>query len=126
MRCAVMSRAGRVLANDRLLLSKDEANELRLNLETDGGRLLQGGIISADGDLSAASQDLLRQFLGCIPVLSPHPKSLSLGARDFEFWLPSPLGRRVGDEGGSEICKTGMHPFFAVWGMSDVTLTITR
>jgi hypothetical protein len=77
MRCAVISWAGQVLANGRLLLSKDEAGELRLNLETDGGRLLQGGIVSPDGDLSAASQDLFRQF-------------------------------------------------FAAWGMSDVTLNITR
>jgi hypothetical protein len=36
----------------------------------------------------------------------PHPKSLSHGERDFEFWLPSPTGRRVGDEGGSQIYST--------------------
>jgi hypothetical protein len=33
--------------------------------------------------------------------MRPHPKSLSQGERDFEFHLPSPPGRRVGDEGGS-------------------------
>jgi hypothetical protein len=76
MRCAVVSRAGQVLANGRLLLSPNEAGELRLNLETDGGRLIEGGIVTPDGDMSAASQDLFRQF-------------------------------------------------FAVWGMSDLKLTVT-
>jgi hypothetical protein len=62
MRCSVISRAGQVLANGRLLLSKNEAGELRLDLETDGGRLIQGGIIDEDGDMAIASQDLFRQF----------------------------------------------------------------
>jgi hypothetical protein len=66
-----------VLANGRLLLSQDKAGELWLNLETDDGRLLQGRVVSSDGDLSTARQDLFCQF-------------------------------------------------FAVWGMSDVTLNITR
>ena len=76
MRCAVISRAGQVLANGYLILQKNEDGELRLDLKTDGGRLLQGGIIGADGDMTSASQTLFRQF-------------------------------------------------FEVWGMSDVTLTVT-
>jgi hypothetical protein len=76
MRCAVVSRAGQVLANGRLRLSTNEAGEQQLNLETDGGRVIQGGIVTPDGDLSAASQDLFKQF-------------------------------------------------FSVWGMSDLTLTVT-
>ena len=76
MRCAVISRAGQVLANGYLILHKNEDGELRLDLETDGGRLLQGGTIGADGDMTSASQALFRQF-------------------------------------------------FEVWGMSDVTLTVT-
>jgi hypothetical protein len=75
MRCAVVSRAGQVLANGRLLLQKTE-DGVRLDLETDGGRLIQGGMVGEDGDLAAASQGLFRQF-------------------------------------------------FEVWGMSDLTLTVT-
>lgn len=62
MRCAVVSRAGQVLAKGRLLLQTNENGELRLDLETDGGRLIQGGVVEADGDLSSASQGLFRQF----------------------------------------------------------------
>lgn len=76
MRCAVISRAGQVLANGYLILHKNEDGELRLDMETDGGRLLQGGIIGDDGDMTSASQALFRQF-------------------------------------------------FEVWGMSDVTLTVS-
>ncbi|MDX2213678.1 MAG: hypothetical protein SFY66_10335 [Oculatellaceae cyanobacterium bins.114] len=76
MRCAVISRAGQVLANGYLMLHREEDGELRLDLQTDGGRLLQGGIIEPDGDMTSASQTLFRQF-------------------------------------------------FEVWGMSDVTLTVT-
>ena len=76
MRCAVISRAGQVLANGHLVLHKGDDDELRLNLKTDGGRLLTGGVIDADGDMTAASKALFRQF-------------------------------------------------FEVWGMSDLTLTVT-
>ena len=62
MRCAISSRAGQVLARGRLLLHKGDDGELRLNLQTDGGRLLQGGIIDPDGDMTSASEALFRQF----------------------------------------------------------------
>jgi len=62
MRCAVVSRAGQTLANGRLLLYREDNGELRLDLQTDGGRLIQGGIVDADGDMSVASELLARQF----------------------------------------------------------------
>ncbi|WAL61361.1 hypothetical protein [Thermocoleostomius sinensis] len=76
MRCAIISRAGQVLANGSLLLKQDDNGEWRLHLKTDGGKLIQGGVIGPDGDLTAASQILFRQF-------------------------------------------------FEIWGMSDLTLTVT-
>jgi hypothetical protein len=76
MRCVISSRSGQVLAHGRLMLHKDEEGQLRLDLETDGGRQIQGGIVGPDGDMAAASQGLFRQF-------------------------------------------------FAVWGMSDLSLTVT-
>ncbi len=76
MRCAIVSRAGQVLANGRLFIEKGENGELWLNLQTDRGRLIQGGMIDEDGDMTTASQALFQQF-------------------------------------------------FEVWGMSDVTLTVT-
>ncbi|HEY9859067.1 MAG TPA: hypothetical protein V6D16_06150 [Candidatus Obscuribacterales bacterium] len=62
MRCAISSRAGQVIAQGHLILDKDENGELRLNFQTDGGRVIQGGAIASDGDLTAASQELFRQF----------------------------------------------------------------
>lgn len=62
MRCAVSSRAGQVLARGRLILHKGDDGELRLDLQTDGGRLFQGGIIDSDGDMTSASVGLFRQF----------------------------------------------------------------
>lgn len=60
MRCAISSRAGQVLANGHLFIEKEENGELRLNLRTDRGKVIEGGIIEADGDLTAASQVLFR------------------------------------------------------------------
>lgn len=62
MRCTISSRADQVLANGHLLIQKDENGELRLSFRTDGGKLIQGGIIASDGDLTAASQELFRAF----------------------------------------------------------------
>lgn len=63
MRCAISSRAGQVLARGRLVLHKDDEGNLRLDLETDGGRLFEGGIIDPDGDMKSASEGLFRRFL---------------------------------------------------------------
>ncbi|MBD1930522.1 MULTISPECIES: hypothetical protein [Cyanophyceae] len=62
MRCVISSRAGQVLARGRLILHKSDDGELRLNLETEGGRLLEGGIIDPDGDMASASEVLFREF----------------------------------------------------------------
>jgi hypothetical protein len=62
MQCAVVSRAGQVLANVYLLPNQNEAGEWRLDLQTDGGRLIEGGMVGPDGDLTSASQVLFRQF----------------------------------------------------------------
>jgi hypothetical protein len=62
MQCSIISRAGQVLAKGRLIIHKEDDGALRLDMETNGGRLLQGGIIDASGDMAAASQVLFREF----------------------------------------------------------------
>lgn len=62
MRCAISSRAGQVLARGHLFIQKDESGELRLSFRTDGGKLIQGGTIDPDGDMTEASKVLFRQF----------------------------------------------------------------
>lgn len=62
MRCAISSSAGQVLARGRLLIQKDENGEQRLHFLSDGGKLITGGIIGEDGELSAASEELFRAF----------------------------------------------------------------
>ena len=62
MRCAILSRAGQVLANGRLVIQKEENGEFQLGFLTDGGKLIQGGTIDSDGDLTDASKVLFRQF----------------------------------------------------------------
>lgn len=59
MECAIISRAGQVLARGKLVL-KQEAGKTRLNLETRGGKLIEGGFVSEDGDLGAASEVLFQ------------------------------------------------------------------
>ncbi|MDB9529388.1 hypothetical protein PN498_25580 [Oscillatoria sp. CS-180] len=61
MRCTIVSRAGQVLAYGRLFISHQE-DGLRLNLETDRGRVLEGGLIGEDGDMTIASEILSEQF----------------------------------------------------------------
>ncbi|MFB8787869.1 MAG: hypothetical protein U7123_03290 [Potamolinea sp.] len=63
MRCAIISRAGQVLARGSLILHKGDNGELRLDLQTDGGKVIQGGMIGEDGDMTSASEVLFRQFL---------------------------------------------------------------
>ncbi|MEM7591459.1 MAG: hypothetical protein AAF383_08055 [Cyanobacteria bacterium P01_A01_bin.83] len=57
MECAIISRAGQVLARGKLKL-KEEAGKSRLMLETRGGKLIEGGLVDEDGDLGAASEVL--------------------------------------------------------------------
>jgi hypothetical protein len=62
MRCSIVSRAGQTLASGRFRISQGEDNQLYLDFESDRGRYIEGGLISEDGDLTSASQVLLRQF----------------------------------------------------------------
>lgn len=62
MRCAIVSRAGQIIANGRLLLHKNDVGEWRLDLQTDGGRIIQGGIVEPDGDMTTASKALFQGF----------------------------------------------------------------
>jgi len=57
MECAIISRAGQVLARGVLKL-QSEKGKTRLNLETRGGKLIEGGFVGEDGDLGAASEVL--------------------------------------------------------------------
>ena len=62
MRCTISSRAGQILARGRLVIEKEDSDELRLCFRTEGGKLIQGGIIDPDGDLTSAGKDLFRAF----------------------------------------------------------------
>ncbi|MCC0179768.1 hypothetical protein I4641_22765 [Waterburya agarophytonicola K14] len=57
MECEIISRAGQVLAKGKLVL-KQEEDRTRLNLETRGGKLIEGGFVGEDGDLEVASEVL--------------------------------------------------------------------
>ena len=57
MECAIISRAGQVLARGVLKLQQED-DKTRLNLETRGGKLIEGGFVGEDGDLGAASEVL--------------------------------------------------------------------
>ncbi len=61
MHCAIISRAGQVLARGKLFLHQEDNGELRLNLKTNGGKLIEGGIVADNGDLETASEILFQQ-----------------------------------------------------------------
>lgn len=62
MRCTIISRAGQVLAYGRLFIQHLEDGKLRLDLETDRGRVLEGGLLDDDGDMTYAGEVLSDQF----------------------------------------------------------------
>lgn len=62
MRCTIISRAGQVLAYGRLFIRQEADGALRLDLETDRGRVLHGGLLSEAGDMTEASAVLADQF----------------------------------------------------------------
>ncbi|NJN71824.1 MAG: hypothetical protein HC799_02900 [Limnothrix sp. RL_2_0] len=62
MQCAIISRAGQTLARGKLVLSKTDNDQLRLDLVTDRGRYLEGGLVDASGDMTEASLELSRKF----------------------------------------------------------------
>lgn len=61
MQCTVVSRSGQVLARGKLVLDRQNDEKMRLNLQTNSGRLIEGGIVADDGDLTAASEVLFQQ-----------------------------------------------------------------
>jgi hypothetical protein len=60
MECAIISRAGQVLARGKLMLRQLDNGKTQLNLETRGGKLIEGGFVDQDGDLGAASEVLFQ------------------------------------------------------------------
>ncbi|GAB4539397.1 MAG: hypothetical protein Tsb0014_29760 [Pleurocapsa sp.] len=78
MECAIVSRAGQVLARGKLILQKEDNDKIRLNLKTNGGKLIQGGIVEEDGDLSAASEVLFQE---CFAVWGMSGLTLTVNIR---------------------------------------------
>jgi hypothetical protein len=62
MRCAISSRAGQVLARGRLYVQPDENGALHLNFVSDRGTFIPGGVVTPDGDMSSATQELFDQL----------------------------------------------------------------
>ncbi len=62
MRFSVSSSAGQVLSTGALRLNVDETGAQRLCFVSDRGTVIEGGFVGEDGDLTAASADLFRQF----------------------------------------------------------------
>lgn len=62
MRCSVVSRAGQILASGTFVIHREDSGDARLDFHTDGGRVIEGGPVLADGDLTDASNELFRQF----------------------------------------------------------------
>jgi hypothetical protein len=61
MQCTVISRSGQVIARGKLVLHQEGDRKMRLNLQTNGGRLIEGGIVDESGDLTAASEVLFQE-----------------------------------------------------------------
>ncbi len=62
MRFAVLSSSGQVLAYGSLCILEDDEGDWILAFRTERGKLIEGGKITADGDLSQASEVLYRRF----------------------------------------------------------------
>lgn len=62
MRCSVISSSGQTLAMGQLFIETDAAGAARLSFRSDRGRIIAGGPIAADGDLTDASKELFRGF----------------------------------------------------------------
>jgi hypothetical protein len=62
MRFSVSSSAGQVLSSGALRLNRDESGAQRLCFVSDRGTVIEGGFVGEDGDLTAASAVLFRQF----------------------------------------------------------------
>ena len=93
MRCAIISRAGQILAYGRLFIRQQGEEGLRLDLETDNGRLLKGGLLSEEGDMTEASQVLSEQFFDMWGMSDLTLKILCASQRDeAQASLPAATG----------------------------------
>lgn len=78
MECKIISRAGQTLARGRLFLQHEEDGTTRLNLQTNRGTLIKGGIVAEDGDMRAASDEL---FANCFNYWGMSNLTLSINIR---------------------------------------------
>lgn len=78
MECKIISRAGQTLARGQLFLQHEEDGKMRLNLKTNRGTLIKGGIVSDDGDLRTASDEL---FNNCFNYWGMSNLTLSINIR---------------------------------------------
>lgn len=87
MRCTIISRAGQVLAYGRLFIRHQADGHLRLDLETDRGLVLQGGLLTEEGDMAIASAVLAEQFFD-VWGMSDLTLSIQCGSQLTEPGLP--------------------------------------
>ena len=78
MECKIISRAGQTLAKGQLYLHHEEDGKMRLNFKTNRGTLIKGGIVSEDGDLKSASDEL---FDNCFNYWGMSNLTLSINIR---------------------------------------------
>lgn len=78
MECRIISRAGQTLAKGQLFLQHEPDGKMRLNLRTNRGTLIKGGIVAEDGDLKSASDEL---FDNCYKYWRLSGMSLSINIR---------------------------------------------
>lgn len=78
MECKIISRAGQTLARGQLYLHHEADGKMRLNLKTNRGTLIEGGIVSEDGNLKSASDEL---FDNCFNYWGMSNLTLSINIR---------------------------------------------
>lgn len=78
MECRIISRAGQTLAKGQLYLQHEPDGKMRLNLKTNRGTLIEGGIVAEDGDLKSASDEL---FDNCFNYWGMSNLTLSINIR---------------------------------------------
>jgi hypothetical protein len=78
MECKIISRAGQTLARGRLFLEREPDGLMRLNFQTNKGTLIKGGLVSDDGDLRNASDEL---FDNCYKYWRMSDLTLSINLR---------------------------------------------
>lgn len=78
MECKIISRAGQTLARGRLFLKPESDGTMRLNFKTSKGTSIEGGLVSDDGDLRNASDEL---FDNCYKYWRMSDLTLSINLR---------------------------------------------